>query len=371
MPTPLVAISPVRLQPLWSVRLLVPPVKLSASARVKPSPARPPEIAPEVVMASPAPMIPAPPAPCAPDWAVPSPPLPPLPPMIDPGVGDRQARPTDADTAVAAGAACRRRVNEGVAARTAAAALDREAIDETGATDAEGDAAAAAAAAATEVCVNAPAAGTAIAGGSCFPMWATETAEVTLAPKPPAPPPPPTPALLLPPPLPPLPPVSGPMAPDVGTTAPWAPPPPPPPISQSPVCPSSPLPPATAAPAPPAPPTPPGRITVAAIAARCASPTAPAGAKRESTGPRATGAGKRIRAADSSAGPRAAVRQGGAGAYRQACDGETGEPTNCRAAPPPADASARPPPAHAAPPSAPPKLSWPPHCARPQGADSQ
>src|SRR5258708_1599032 len=65
----------------WSV--LVPPVKTMDAARVTPSPARPPEMAPLLTMLILAPTMPAPPAPTAPT-AGPAPPAPPLPPVTWP-----------------------------------------------------------------------------------------------------------------------------------------------------------------------------------------------------------------------------------------------------------------------------------------------
>jgi hypothetical protein len=66
------------------VRTLIPPVKMMASARVTPSPERPPKVVPLLMMVSPEPWMPAPPAPLLPLPPPPPPPAPPLPPAIVP-----------------------------------------------------------------------------------------------------------------------------------------------------------------------------------------------------------------------------------------------------------------------------------------------
>ncbi len=63
---PVTSMAPVRLHPLCKVRTLAPPAKTMAEARVVPSPARPPAMAPLSMSVMPAPTTPAPPAPTAP-----------------------------------------------------------------------------------------------------------------------------------------------------------------------------------------------------------------------------------------------------------------------------------------------------------------
>jgi hypothetical protein len=79
-------IAPFSVEPEFSVRVLVPPVKKIAAARVLPSLDMPPEIVPALVIVMFAPLMPAPPTPAAPLPAPLAPPFPPFPPAMAPAL---------------------------------------------------------------------------------------------------------------------------------------------------------------------------------------------------------------------------------------------------------------------------------------------
>ncbi|MCY1212029.1 hypothetical protein D9M72_237560 [compost metagenome] len=93
-----IEIAPVIDEPVFSVRLLVPPVNATAAARVTPSPPRPPEMVPPLVSARFAPVTPAPPTPLAPlgPPLLLAPPTPPAPPAMVPVLVTVAPAPVDA-----------------------------------------------------------------------------------------------------------------------------------------------------------------------------------------------------------------------------------------------------------------------------------
>ena len=85
---------PMMVEPDCRVRLLVPPLKVMALARVTPLPETPPKIMPLLVTVRLAPTMPAPPRPGLPLKVVPLPPLPPLPPLMVPPLMTVSPEPT-------------------------------------------------------------------------------------------------------------------------------------------------------------------------------------------------------------------------------------------------------------------------------------